>query len=231
MRVLVVAAHPDDEVLGCGGTMARHADEQHEVHVAILGEGISSRYASRDAAPSAGIEKLQADARTAAATLGARAVSFGGLADNRFDQVALLDIVKIVERWIQEYRPDAIYTHHPGDLNVDHGLTFRAVLTATRPGASGAPVADLYAFEVPSSTDWAFDRIAPAFRPSVFVDISPGLDRKIAAMQCYESERRDAPHPRAPEILRATAARWGSVAGMRYAEAFELIRSLRSRPS
>ena len=227
MRILVVAAHPDDEVLGCGGTIARYAADQHDVHVAILGEGISSRYEQRAEAPSSDVQNLQADAWAAADALGARSVSFGGLPDNRFDQLALLDIIKLVEQWIEKYHPDAIYTHHPGDLNIDHGRTFRAVLTATRPGASGVIVSDLYAFEVPSSTEWAFQRIAPAFRPSVFVDIASGLERKIAAMQCYESERREAPHPRSPAVLRAAAARWGSVAGMPCAEAFELIRSLR----
>jgi LmbE family N-acetylglucosaminyl deacetylase len=230
MTILVIAAHPDDEVLGCGGTMACAAAEGHDVHVAILGEGISSRYNRRDEAPSAAFKQLQDDARAAAASLGAKSVSFAGLPDNRFDEVALLEIIKQVEEWIATYRPSAIYTHHPGDLNIDHGLTFRAVLTATRPGASRPAVTDVYAFEVPSSTEWAFQRVAPAFRPSVFVDIATSLDRKIAAMQCYRSERCEPPHPRSPEMLRAGAEHWGSVAGMRYAEAFELIRSLRYGP-
>ena len=118
-------------------------------------------------------------------------MSFGGLPDNRFDQVALLDVVKQVEKWVGKFRPDAIYTHHPGDLNIDHGITFRAVLTATRPGASAVAVPDVYAFEVPSSTEWAFQRIEPVFRPSVFVDIAAGLEKK---------DRRDA-------VLRERAAR------------------------
>ena len=231
MTILVIAAHPDDEVLGCGGTIARCAAEGNDVHISILGEGISSRHNQRGDAPAGDLQKLQANAKAAAAAMGARSVSFGGLPDNRFDQVALLDVVKQVEAWVEGIRPDAIYTHHPGDLNVDHGITFRAVLTATRPGASKVAVRDLYTFEVPSSTEWAFQRIEPAFRPSVFVEITAGLEQKIAAMQCYESERRDAPHPRSPEMLRAAAARWGSVAGMPSAEAFELIRSLRGRGS
>lgn len=227
MTILVVVAHPDDEVLGCGGTIARHAADGHAVHIGILGEGISSRHATRaDASPDQ-LGSLQADARAAAATLGARSVLSGGLPDNRFDEMAMLDVVKLVEGWIAQLRPDVIYTHHPGDLNVDHGVTFRAVLTATRPGTS--TVSDVYAFEVPSSTEWAFQRIEPVFRPSVFVDISTELDQKISAMECYRSERRGTPHPRSPEMLRAVAARWGAVAGMAAAEPFELIRSLRHR--
>jgi LmbE family N-acetylglucosaminyl deacetylase len=223
MTILVVAAHPDDEVLGCGGTIAGLAAGGHEVHIAVLGEGISSR----DEAPAPQLQQLTADAGAAATTLGARSVSFGGLPDNRFDQVALLDVTKQVEAWVEAIRPEAIYTHHPGDLNVDHGVTFRAVMTATRPGASTVAVADVYAFEVLSSTEWAFQRIEPVFRPNVFVDISRTIERKIAAMQCYETERRATPHPRSPETIRAAAVRWGSVAGMPVAEAFELIRSLR----
>jgi len=231
MTILVIAAHPDDEVLGCGGMIARYAAEQHDIHIAILGEGVSSRYERRGDAPVADIQDLQTDARAAAAALGARSVLFGGLPDNRFDELALLDVIKPVEEWIGSVRPDAIYTHHPGDLNIDHGITFRAVLTATRPGASGRLVPDVYTFEVPSSTEWAFQRVAPAFRPNVFVDITAGLDRKIAAMQCYRGESRPAPHPRSPEILRAAAARWGSAAGVPAAEAFELIRSVRNSES
>jgi LmbE family N-acetylglucosaminyl deacetylase len=230
MNVLVVAAHPDDEVLGCGGTVAGYAAAGHDVHIAIVAEGITSRYGERAEADPGDLQALQTDARAAANTLGARSVSFGGLPDNRLDSVPLLRVVKLVEEWIEGFKPDAVYTHHPGDLNVDHGATFRAVLTATRPGAAGVTVSDLYAFEVPSSTDWAFQRVGPAFHPNVFVNVAASLEQKVAAMECYESERRSAPHPRSPEMLRATAARWGSVAGMPYAEAFELIRSLRHAP-
>lgn len=229
--VLVVAAHPDDEVLGCGGTLASLAasGDRNEIYVGILGEGISSRYASREQAPRAALLWLKAQARAANTAWQARTVEFGGLPDNRFDDVPLLEIVKRVERWIEAWRPEVIYTHHPGDLNIDHSLTFRAVLTATRPMA-GAPVKDLYAFEVPSSTEWAFRRIEPSFRPNVFVDISKTIDVKVEALQRYEEEVRVFPHPRSPEALRALARRWGSAVGVPYAEAFELIRSVRSRP-
>lgn len=227
MTILIVAAHPDDEVLGCGGTIAGYAAAGHDVHIAIVAEGITSRHAQREDAAPGDLQALQADAGAAAEALGARSLSFGGLPDNRLDSVPLLEVVKLVEDWTAKFKPDAIYTHHPGDLNVDHGIVFRSVLTATRPGASAVPVSDVYAFEVPSSTEWSFQRIDPPFRPSVFVDVSASLDRKIAAMACYRSERRDAPHPRSAGVLRAAALRWGSVAGMHQAEAFELIRSLR----
>ena len=226
--VLVVAAHPDDEVLGCGGTLASLAalGDRREIRVGILGEGISSRYARREQAPRKDLSRLQRQARKANAAWKARAVEFGGLPDNRFDSVPLLEIVKQVERWIKAWRPEVIYTHHPGDLNIDHSLTFRAVLTATRPLA-GTPVKELLAFEVPSSTEWAFARVEPPFRPNVFVDVSRTIEVKVKALQHYEEEVRVFPHPRSPEALRVLARRWGSVIGVQYAEAFELIRSVR----
>ena len=224
-RILIVAAHPDDEVLGLGGTIAKISGE-HQVYVAILGEGVTSRFPHRSEANSALVEELQTDARAVAKLLGVTTIVFEGLPDNRFDQLPLLEIVKRVERLIEDLRPVTIYTHHPGDLNIDHVITFRATLTATRP-VQGCPVKDVYTFEVPSSTEWGFECLAPGFRPSVFVDISGTIETKIRAIQTYSSEMRPFPHPRSPEALRAIARRWGSVAGVDYAEAFELIRSVR----
>ena len=119
-----------------------------------------------------------------------------------------------------------VYTHHPGDLNIDHALTYRAALTATRPLA-GSVVRELYSFEIASSTEWAFQSLTPAFRPNTFVDVSTTIEQKIRAMEAYESEVRTFPHPRSPEALRAIAHRWGSVMGAQYGEAFELIRAVR----
>jgi len=226
MNVLVVAAHPDDEILGCGGTMARLAREGHEVRIAILAEGMSSRYVQREDADQQQLKHLHARAQQAANKVGAKELVLCKLPDNRLDTVPLLDVVKLVEELITRFRPEAIYTHHPGDLNVDHGVVHRAVLTATRPVA-GQWVREIYAFEVPSSTEWAFQRLEPVFRPSVFVDIAETLDTKLEALACYDTETRKFPHPRSAEALRAIAARWGSVAGLPAAEAFELIRSVR----
>ena len=223
---LVIAAHPDDEILGCGATAARLVQEGREVHFAILGEGITSRHAQRDAADADQLAQLHRQAHAAAAKVGVKQVHLHQLPDNRLDTVPLLEVVKLVEDLIDRIQPEVIYTHHAGDLNVDHGVIHRAVLTATRPMA-GQPVREMYAFEVPSSTEWAFQRIEPVFRANVFVDVTSTLEAKIAAMECYESEARKFPHPRSPEALRAIAARWGSVVGCAAVEAFELVRSIR----
>ncbi len=136
MSILVIAAHPDDEVLGAGGTVCKLKDAP--VHIGILGEGATSRAADRSGLEDE-LQRLQECARRAAALMGAKSVRFAGLPDNRFDSIDLLDIVKVIEGWIDELKPEVIYTNHGGDLNIDHSLTFRAVLTASRP-VVGCPV-------------------------------------------------------------------------------------------
>ena len=225
--ILVVAAHPDDEVLGVGATAARRAASGDAVHLTILGEGVTSRAADRAGADPSAVAALQDDARAVAGLLGAKSVAFGALPDNRFDSLPLLDIVKQVEAWVREIDPEIVYTHHPGDLNVDHRLTFQAVLTATRP-VPGCRVRDVYVFEIPSATEWAFGRLAGPFSPTVFEDVTSTIDLKIACLERYRTEHRAFPHPRSGEALRASARRWGSVVGLAYAEAFELIRAVRS---
>jgi len=222
--VLVVAAHPDDEVLGCGATLAGLC-KSRDVHILVLGEGFTSRYESRDKADRAEVDRLKASAQAAATILGALSIKLGNLPDNRFDEVSLLDIVKRVEKAMEEARPEIIYTHHPGDLNVDHCITFQAVLTATRP-LPGSCVRELYTFEVPSSTEWAFHQLEPSFKPNVFVDVSETIETKIKAMAQYGGEACAFPHPRSPEALRAIARRWGRVVGLESVEAFELVRSI-----
>jgi LmbE family N-acetylglucosaminyl deacetylase len=226
MNVLVVAAHPDDEVLGCGGTIALLAQEGHHVNIAILGEGITSRHVKREEANKELVTTLHAHSHRVKELLGAKNLLIFNLPDNRFDTIPLLEVVKIIESLIESLKPEILYTHHAGDLNIDHVVTHRAVLTATRPTA-GCPVKALYAYEVPSSTEWAFAQFAPVFRPNVFVDISATLDTKIQALNIYESEVRTFPHPRSPEALRVTAQRWGSAVGVGAAEAFELIYSIK----
>ncbi|MGH2896179.1 MAG: PIG-L deacetylase family protein [Solirubrobacteraceae bacterium] len=221
----MIAAHPDDEVLGAGGTIARLANEGEEVYIAILGEGLTSRSGARASTGREQLTALKSDSARAAERLGAADLFLYDLPDNRFDTVPLLDVVKIVEGLVQKIAPHTIYTHHAGDLNIDHGVIHRAVMTATRPTGDGV-VSTVYAFEVPSSTEWSFGQVAPAFRPSVFVDIADTIDAKVQAMELYTSERRPFPHPRSPEALRALATVRGAAAGVHAAEAFELARTI-----
>lgn len=225
MSILVVVAHPDDEVLGCGGTIARMTDSGQDVAIAILGEGITSRYQELSKSAEKQVEALQERSRQVADFLGARNSLVYDLPDNRFDTVPLLDVIKMVEDLVERFQPEVIYTHHSGDLNIDHEIVHRAVLTATRPQV-GQPVKSIYAFEVPSSTEWAFDEFSP-FQPNMFVDISATLETKIEAMALYESEARPFPHPRSPEALRALAQWRGSMVGGEAVEGFEVVRSVR----
>lgn len=226
MRTLVVAAHPDDEVLGCGGTIARRSEEGEEIHVLILGEGATSRAESRSKANASEVERLREASREAAQILGVVDVHHRGLPDNRFDQVPLLEIVKMIEEAISNVEADTLLVQHGGDVNIDHQRTFQASLAATRP-QPGHPIRSLHAFEVASSTEWAFQKLAPPFQPSVFVDISSYLERKLNAMRAYGDELRDAPHPRSLERLEIQARRTGTIVGVDAAEAFQVIREIR----
>ena len=225
-KTLVIAAHPDDEVLGCGGTIARLAQEGEDVFIAILGEGITSRFNRREQADASELENLHKCSKRVSKILGIKELFLYDLPDNRFDTIPLLDIVKVLESLIDKIKPSTIFTHHGGDLNVDHRKVFQATLTATRPVA-GCSVTTIYSYEVPSSTEWAFGKVSSSFQPNVFIDIQDTLELKLKAMSLYEGELRDFPHPRSSEALRAIACRWGSVSGFQAAEAFELIRDVR----
>jgi len=225
MKVLIVAAHPDDEVLGCGGTIAKLSSEGHIVQSVILGEGVASRGGSGDDF-SAELAKLRLSALLAGEILGTQKPHLLSFPDNKFDTVPLLDIVKQIEMVIQKFAPQVVYTQHGGDLNIDHTITFRAVMAATRP-MLGNSVKSVLSFEVNSSTEWAFQRFSPVFRPCVFSDIGKTLGKKLQALQAYSSEMRPFPHPRSKEAVEAQALRWGSVAGLPAAEAFEVIWEVR----
>ncbi len=222
--VLVVAAHPDDELLGCAGTLARHVIAGDAVHIAILAEGSTSRNDHRDIAEASDeLQALRLAAQKAGEILGVQSVTCQGLPDNRMDSVDLLDIVKIVEALISEHEPQIVYTHHVGDVNIDHELTHRAVFTACRPTV-GHSVERLLAFETVSSTEWTPPGSRPAFVPNWFVDISTTLKRKLEALRAYTTEMRDWPHPRSTRAVE-TLARWrGATVGVEAAEAFVLMR-------
>jgi LmbE family N-acetylglucosaminyl deacetylase len=225
--VLVVAAHPDDEVLGCGGTMARHAAEGDEVTIVILGEGWTSRDQSRDAdARRSELSGLEAAARAAAAIVGARAVEFGGLPDNRFDSLDLLDVIKVVEAIKARVRPTIVYTHSPGDMNVDHRVTHQAVLTSFRP-MPGEIVEAIYTFEVASSSEWQGPDWQKPFVPDRWVDITGFVENKRDALACYPTELREFPHPRSLKAVEVLAAACGTQVGVAAAERFRTVREIR----
>lgn len=223
MNVLVVAAHPDDEVLGAGAAMATHVRRGDKVTALILGEGATSRRATRAEADAREVATLRACARRANEILGCRDVRLCDLPDNRFDSVDLLDIVKRVEAVVEELHPEIVYTHFHGDLNVDHAAAARAALTACRP-LPGAPMRRILAFEVPSATGWGFPD--HPFAPTVFLDAGAALEAKLEAMRAYESEVRDYPHPRSPQALAERARTWGSQVGLPAAEPFMLLREV-----
>ena len=224
--VVVVAAHPDDEVLGCGATVARHCDEGDEVHALILSEGITARDGVRDAdVRQAEIEALRSCAFAAAKALGARQPRLAGFPDNRLDTIPLIDVVKQVENVVRELRPSVIYTHHGGDLNVDHRIAHQAVLTACRP-LPGGSVTEIYAFETASSTEWSGTGIGASFEPSRFVDVTRWMQRKLQALRAYGTEMRAFPHARSLEAIEALARWRGASVGVAAAEAFVAVRQV-----
>ncbi len=226
-RILVIAAHPDDEVLGCGGTIARHAGRGDEVHVAIMAEGITSRDAQRDREARGGeLSALAQAAREANRKLGVANVTLGTLPDNRMDSLPRLDVIKRLEQVFAEVEPDIVYTHHCGDVNIDHRRLHEAVVTACRPMPGARVVRELLFFEVASSTEWQPPGSATPFVPNWFVDISHTLEVKLEALRIYESEMRPWPHARSIDAV-THQARWrGATIGVEAAEAFVLGRRL-----
>lgn len=219
-RILVVAAHPDDETLGAGGTIAKHIASGDSVSVLILGEGVASRKEQREDYAKER-DSLRADAKRALAKLGVKDVTFLDFPDNSFDTVPLLKIIKAVENIVSEKKPELVYTHHRGDLNIDHRRTFEAVLTACRP--LGSSVRKIMCFEVLSSTEW---NVGSSFIPNALVDITDVFEKKIAALREYQSEMRQYPHPRSLEGAEILAKTRGLVIGRKAAEAFEIVREI-----
>lgn len=218
--VLVVAAHSDDEALGCGGTIARHAAEGDTVYTVFLADGVSSRQG-------AGVEALQSRnhaSEEARHILGIHKCYYLGLPDNRLDSLPLIEVIQPLEKVIAEVKPHTIYTHHYGDLNVDHRIAHQAVMTACRP-QPGSSVRSILTFEVMSSTEWNSAGAAP-FLPTVYSDISAYLPTKLAALQAYAEEMRETPHSRSIRHLEVLARHHGACVGLEAAEAFMLMRAI-----
>lgn len=235
MKILVVAAHPDDEVLGMGGTIKKLTKSGNDVKIVIMATGILSRRSSNYQNSvkydiddktvkkmNEQIVKLRKDAVNASKIMGVKDIQFEEFPDNEMDTVSNLQITKKIEEILELYRPDVVYTHSQFDINVDHRALYFATITATRPKKNQS-IKEVISFEVPSSTEWYFPS---SFSPNLFVDISQEIQFKLKALKTYKNELQKFPHPRSLEALTAISKRWGSVSGFRNAEAFYLVRKL-----
>lgn len=226
--ILIVVAHPDDEILGLGATMFELITNYNvQTRVIILGEGITSRSDHRD--PVYWEEALKThrnNIHAAQNVIGYHSVGIYDFPDNRFDSVALLDIIKVIEKEKSEFKPDVIFTHHGGDVNIDHQRTFEAVITCCRP-MEHEQVKTIITFETVSGTEWRASSDPKHFVPNFFVSVAEkNIDAKIKAMESYEFEKRIYPHPRSPGALKIVAQRWGVATGVQFAEAFTLVRNI-----
>ena len=218
-KVLVVAAHPDDEILGCGGTIVKHSAAGDCVHILIRAEGITSRNLTRNTDDSStALVRLKEQAEKAAQILGAQKVSFGNFPDNRMDSLDRLDIIKVIELYASEFSPEIVYTHNSSDVNVDHQIINEAVVTAFR-ALTGASVKKILFFETLSSTEW---QCLPnsVFWPNYFVDITGYVEIKCDALNVYSSELREWPHPRSCRGMEVLSSLRGCTVGVEAAEAF-----------
>jgi LmbE family N-acetylglucosaminyl deacetylase len=227
-KIMLVVAHPDDELLGCGATFHKLIRKSGcQVRVVILGEGITSRADKRNT--EAWREELmvhKGNIQHAQKAIGYQELSVYDFPDNRFDAVNLLDIVKVIENEKADFCPSVIFTHHGGDLNIDHQRTFEAVITASRP-MTQETVKSIFTFETPSGTEWRAASDPKHFIPNIFFTVTKeDVEAKISGMECYQFEKRAYPHPRSPEALRIQSQRWGVVVGSEFAEAFMIIRSI-----
>jgi len=226
MVILVIAAHPDDEVLGCGGSMIKWVKKGHEIHSVIMAEGVTSRDKKRNRIlKKKEINLLHESTYKASEILQLSSVELLDFPDNRMDSFDLLDIVKVIEDKVDKYKPHRVVTHHGGDLNIDHRLVHEAVFTACRP-QPGSSVKQILSFEVPSATNWGSLTMGSPFTPNWFEDITKTLEFKIKALEAYNSEMRKWPHARSIESLISLAKYRGSLVGVESAEAFILHRNI-----
>jgi LmbE family N-acetylglucosaminyl deacetylase len=219
MNIMIIAAHPDDEVLGCGATAARLVKEGHKVTPIILCENASVRYDS-------GMRNnLEEWCRQSSKILGMSEPVFLRYADQKLDTYPSLEMAQVIEKMISDLQPEVIFTHHGGDINRDHQVLFEAALVAARP-VPGCPVKTVYSYETISSTEWAATEYYSTFRPNVFFDASETIEMKLKAFGCYVSEIKPYPHPRSIEAIEIRMKDWGSRVGLKAAEAFQLVRAL-----
>lgn len=218
-QILVIAPHPDDEVLGCGGTIARHTDWGDEVHVLVITKGDPDLYPDDDEA------EIRQEVEAAHRVLGVASTTYLDFLAPRLDTVAGYQLADAIHQVIRRLQPDTVYLPHHGDIHADHQRVYQATLVAARP-INRCPVRQLLCYETLSETEWSPPRGDTAFIPTVFVDIAPYLDTKLKAMACYEAEVKEFPHSRSLTALDALAKLRGATVGLSAAEAFSLVRQI-----
>jgi len=221
-NILVVASHPDDEVLGCGGTLYNLKKKGAKISVLFLSDGESSRKHPK-------LKQLILDRKKqafkAGKILGIKNITFGDFPDNSMDTIPMLKVIQFIEKKIKEIKPDVIFTHFESDLNIDHQITSKAVITACRP-IKNQTVKSVIFFEVLSSSEWNISIKNKSFKPNYFVDISKSLKFKLKALKLYKREMRKWPHPRSIQGVKLLSKTRGSSVGLSNAEAFIIGRHI-----
>lgn len=225
-RILVIAAHPDDEVLGMGGSIAKFSSEGKEVHLLIVTDGSSSQYASAENLAEI-IESKKSETAKAKKILGISSVTYGGLPDMRLDTIPHIEINRVIEDTINHIEPDTVFTHFWGDINKDHQCIYESTLVASRP-ISGQKIKEIYCYSVPSSTEWNQHRAETIFTPTLFNEIVEYKEKKYQAMEAYSTELREYPHPRSIQHLRELDKAVGLQVGLKESESFVFVRVIRN---
>lgn len=223
-RVLVIAAHPDDEVLGVGGTVAKLTSQGVECHLLIVTDGSSAQYRDMDNLQAI-IDAKKKETKGCADILGFKSIHYGEQPDMRLDMTPHIQINRVIESVIDELQPDTVFTHFWGDVNLDHQNVYKSTLVAVRP-VLGQVVKELYCYRVPSSTEWTPNKTDTMFMPNYFVDIEKFAEQKYMAFACYSTELREYPHPRSVQYLREIDKAAGLRVGMLAAEEFVLLRKM-----
>ena len=223
-KILIIAAHPDDEVLGMGGTIAKLVMDGKEVDLLIVTDGSSSQYRDSDNLQEI-IEGKKQETRRCADILGIKNIYYGGLPDMKLDAIPHIEVNHAIERTIDLVKPDTVFTHFWGDVNCDHQNVYKSTMVAVRP-VLGQVVKELYCYRVPSSTEWTPNKADTMYMPNVFIDISEVTSVKYEAFACYSTELRDYPHPRSVQYLKETDKAAGLRVGLLAAEEFVLLRQL-----
>ena len=219
-KILIIAAHPDDEIIGCGGTLLKHIFNKDDVFVVYASDGESSRINGKNK-----ISKRQKEAKEVAKNAKIKKIFFLNYPDNQMDKINILKISKSITSIVDKVKPDIVYTHHYNDLNIDHKITFEATMVACRP-IRKKNITEIYSFEILSSSEW-HGRQNLNFKPNVYVNINNFFQKKISLMKIYKNEVMRSPHPRSIRSITSKAASRGSEVNTLYAEAFELIRIIK----